>query len=337
MRTNFALGLLLALTLSSSSCYYTHLARGQAELMCARRPVAEVVGDPATPEHVREQLALVEQAREFAARLGLDVDEQYTSYAEWPGDRVITTVVATRPREVEPNEFAFPIVGRVPYKGFFDEARARAEAEKLEARGLDTCLVPVTAYSTLGWFDDPLTGPMVRLSPGRLVETVIHELVHNTVYAPDQAQFNEGIATFVGQEAAVRFFAERSRGAADSERRRITDSRAIARAYLNLRDRVAELYAQTPADVDPLPQRDSLEAAARRSLAALPLQAGDAEGLADDAQLNDACLSLTGTYTADLPGYGIRLRELGGDLAALIREAVSATDATDPRAALLPP
>ncbi|UCE86209.1 MAG: aminopeptidase, partial [Deltaproteobacteria bacterium] len=165
-------------------------------------------------------------------------------------------------------------------------------------------------------------------------ETVIHELVHATVFAPDQAQFNEGIATFVGQEAAVRFFRALSRDAGEAVRRRVADSRAIARALLELRERVAELYAETPADADPTAARNALEAAARASLARLPLETLDAPSFASDAQLGDACLSLTGTYTADLPAYGARLDALGGDLAALVAEAVAASEADDPRAAL---
>jgi predicted aminopeptidase len=263
------------------------------------------------------------------------VGDQYTSYAAWPGDRVVTTVVATQPREIDPAEFSFPIVGRMPYKGFFDEARARDEAAALAGRGLDVCLVPVSAYSTLGWFDDPLTGPMARLAPDVLVETVIHELVHATVFAPDAAEFNEGIATFVGQEAAASFFQGRNEADGVAVRRRIADARAITQAQLDLRDRVAALYATAPAAADPTEQRAALEAAARAAIAALPLATVDARGLAENVQLNDACLSLTGTYSADLLDYAAKLEAIDGDLAALVDEARTAASADDPRAAML--
>ena len=127
------------------------------------------------------------------------MNEQYTSYVEWPGDRVVTTVVATPPGSLEPRPFWFPIVGSVPYKGFFDPARAHEEAERLRAEGLDTCQVPVRAYSTLGWFEDPVTGPMLRGSEGALVETLLHELTHATVFVKSQADFNEGVASVRGR------------------------------------------------------------------------------------------------------------------------------------------
>src|SRR5690606_7040703 len=158
----------------------------------------EVLADPRTDAALRERLALVAPVLEYAREIGLDVGSQYTTYADWPGDRVVTAVVATRPGEVDPAGFWFPLVGRVPYKGFFSLERALREAEALAADGLDTCLVPVSAYSTLGWLPDPVTGPLARRGAAALVETLIHELVHATVYVPGDATFNEGLATFVG-------------------------------------------------------------------------------------------------------------------------------------------
>jgi predicted aminopeptidase len=279
----------------------------------------------------------VREVRAFAPRLGLRLGGQYTSYAEWPGDRVVTSVVATRRGEIEPWPFRFPIVGEVPYKGFFDPARAEAEAAGLRARGLDVCVVPVPAYSTLGWFDDPVTTPLLRLAPGKLAETLFHELVHANVFAASAARFNEGVATFVGQEAALRFFAERAGPdgpEAARERARVAESRAVLDALGRLRVAVADLYAG-PAGPDRDAARDALAAAARAELAALPLRLGDPARLARDAELGDACLALLGTYHADLPAYAARLAGLGGDLAAFLAEAGRAARAPDPRAALL--
>ena len=106
--------LLLPLT---TGCYLSHLADGQLRLIRASKPVEEVLADPETPPVLREKLGLVEEARRFASELGLEVDDQYTRYAAWQGDRVVTTVVATEPGSVEPQGFWFPIVGTVPYKG----------------------------------------------------------------------------------------------------------------------------------------------------------------------------------------------------------------------------
>jgi len=295
-----------------------------------------VIADPATPAELRERLGLAAQARELARALGLEVGGQYTTYVPWPGDRVVTSVVATRPGEVEPAGFWFPIVGHVPYKGFFDPERAHAEAERLRARGLDVCEVPVPAYSTLGWLDDPVTEPMLRGGPGRIVETIVHELVHATVFVPDAADWNEGVATFVGQEASVRWRAEAGgAGEASQERRRVEDDRRIAAQLLALRQEVAEIYAREPAG----PERDAARAAAeargREAIAGLGVATRSPAALARALRLNDACLAIVGTYAADLPGYAEVLAGLGGDLRAFVARVREAATAPDPRAALL--
>ena len=207
MRAKVGLLLLLCIAPGISGCYLVHLAEGQTRLLHARRPIDEVLNDPSTADDLRQRLERVGQARNFAAELGLDVGDQYTSYVDWPGDRIVTTVVATRPGEVEPAGFWFPIVGRVPYKGYFDREKAEAEAKRLRERGLDVCELAVPAYSTLGWLDDPVTAPMLRRGEGPLVETILHELVHATVYVRNQPDFNEGVASFIGDEGSVRFYA----------------------------------------------------------------------------------------------------------------------------------
>ena len=325
--------LLLPLT---SGCYLSHLAHGQLRLLRASTPVAEVLADPDTSDELRAQLGLVAAARRFAAEIGLEVGGQYTRYAAWEGDRIVTTVVATEPGSLEPAGFWFPIVGSVPYKGFFDPARAEREADGLRAQSMDVCVVPVPAYSTLGWFDDPVTGPMLRSSPGRLVETLVHELVHATVYLPEHADFNEGVATFIGEEASVRFWDARGDPAAAERRRQeVTEDRSLDTLRLALRERVLALYAEN----EPGDRRDSLRAAAesetRSAIRALPLQTRDPAALARALRLNDACLALAATYTADIGAYEHRLETLGGDLPTFVSKLRAASQDADPREALL--
>jgi predicted aminopeptidase len=338
MRAKLAAALLVLGVSPTIGCYLAHVAGGQARLLAARRPLDDVARDPATPAAVREHLALVPRARALAIALGLHVHGQYTSYVAWPGDRVVTTVVATRPGEVEPAGFWFPLVGRVPYKGYFDRARAHAEAERLRGDGLDVCEVAVPAYSTLGWLDDPVTEPMLRGSPGRVVETIVHELVHATVFVRDAVDFNEGIATFVGQEASVGLFAESgSPEQALRERARVQDDRRVSAALLAVREQIAALYASEPAGPARDAARAQAEANGRAALAALPLATRDAAALAQAARLGDACLAIVGTYAADLPRYAERLAALDGDLRAFVARLREAADAPDPRAALLDP
>jgi predicted aminopeptidase len=336
MRAKLPALLLLLTCAPTSGCYLGHVTAGQLRLLAAREPIESLIADPSTPAPLRERLGLAPQARELARTLGLEVGGQYTSYVPWPGDRVVTTVVATRPGEVEPASFWFPIVGNVPYKGFFDPARAHAEGEQLRARGLDVCELAVPAYSTLGWLDDPLTEPMLRGEPGRVVETIVHELVHATVFVPDAAEWNEGVATFVGQEASVRWRSGAGdETAAARERVRVDEDRRISALLLGLRREVAELYARDPAGSERKAARAQAEARTREALGALSIETRSPAALARGARLNDACLAIVGTYSADLPRYAEILSSLGGDLQAFVERVREAAQAPDPRAALL--
>ena len=307
-------------------CYYGHLASGQLRLVWARQPVEEVLSAPDTPERLREQFALVERTRNFATELGLEVGEQYTSYVAWPGDRIVTTVVAARPGEVEPAGFHFPIVGEVPYKGFFDERAAEEEARSLREQGLDVCVVAVSAYSTLGWMDDPITSPMLQRDDARLVETLFHELVHATVFVPSEPEFNEGVARFIGQEAAARFYDDRD------SRVRVSEDRQIAAEVLTFRERVAALYRDSRVPGDATARRAALERDLRARLAELPLATRDARQVAEQARLNDACLALSGTYAADDAHHERLLESLDGDLTLFIARLREAANHEKPRA-----
>lgn len=278
-----------------------------------------LLNDPETPPELQRRLRTVKAVREYARKLGLEVGGQYTSYVAWPGDRVVTTVVAARPGEVQAVGFRFPLLGRLPYKGFFKLDAAEAEATSLRARGLDVCLVPVRAYSTLGWIDDPLTEPMLVGDDLDLSETLFHELVHATAHAASAADFNESVATFIGQEATYAFVA--AHGLEDDprprdelaalQRQRIIESRLLATELLRFQAEVAELYASgAPGDGE----RQALESAARERLASLPLTVRDPRKIAAALQLNDACLALRGTYAGDLTRHEQVFRALDSDL-----------------------
>jgi predicted aminopeptidase len=315
-------------------CYYAHLARGQLAMLRAERPIEQVIGDPATAPTVRDALELVPDVLRFAAAIGLRVDDQYRAYAAWPGDRVVTALVATEPGHIEPSGFWFPFVGRAPYKGFFEVERAEREAARLRAKGLATCLVPVPAYSTLGWLADPVMEPMLQGGVGRFVEMLLHELVHATVFVASEADWNESVATFIGQEAVVRFYTERGDAqAAGRERARVTDERIVAATLGDLRDHIAALYTE-PAGPGRDAARAALERDTRAAVAALPLTSIDPAALADDLPLADPCLALQGTYEHQLPRWSIRLAELGDDLGRFVASARAAADTRDPNAAL---
>lgn len=320
--------MLACLAMALPGCYLGHVGAGQARLLLARQPIDALLEDAATPGELRARLELVFHVRAFAARLGLRVGNRYTHYAPWPGDRVVTTVVATRAGEVEPAGFWFPILGRVPYKGYFDPQRASAEAERLRRRGLDVCESRVPAYSTLGWFDDPVTGPMLREPEAELVETLFHELVHASFYLPGESDWNEGVASFVGEEARVRFYAGREGPAAGArERSRVALRRRLREALLRARRAAERVYAELPPGPERAAARAEVDAGARAELAQL-VAGGDAAAIARVARLrtNDACLALAATYAEQTPCLAARLEALGDDLAALVGELSGAND-----------
>ena len=276
------------------------------------------------------------QVREFAIDLGLDVGEQYTSFVEWPGDRVVTTVVAARPGTVTPAGFHFLLLGELPYKGFFDRELASQESEALRADGLDVCEFGVSAYSTLGWMDDPITEPMLRQEPGQLVEVILHELVHATAYVKGHANFNESIASFIGEEGSVLFY-EISDQPERGHRRRleVEDARRVDAALLRFTGEVSALYASQDNGASRDEIRRNLEERARKRIRNLPLVTRDPNQLAAVLRMNDACLALAGTYAAQLERYAALFSRLDGDLAAVIARLKGVKGSKDPLEALL--
>lgn len=299
-------------------------------MMWRRQSIDSVLADPATPSDVRAMLARVGDARTFAADLGLEIGGQYTSYVDWPGDRVVTTLVRTKEGSLEAVPWRYPVLGALPYRGFFDRARAEREAERLRGEGYQVCVSGVSAYSTLGWIDDPVTRPMLARGPALFVETLLHELVHATAFVPGGADFNEGVAQFIGQQAAIRYFETRPPSAdtpedwpdADRVRAAIDDRNRIADLTLAFRESLADLEG----DPDRAERRAEAEAALRQELSALSLTAYDPARVAEAARLSDPCLALRGTYARDRPRHAAVLHALGGDLRAMIARLVRWAD-----------
>lgn len=194
-------------SLTCSPGYVIRAGIEEAKILSRRRPIQEVSSDPATAAETRRKLELVLQARTFAAEyLGLDAGESYTTFSRVDRDTLLMVVSAARKDRFQQHTWWFPIVGRVPYKGYFDFESAYEEAASLEAKGFDAYVRPTAAFSTLGWFNDPLLSTVLRSDDVFLVATVIHEITHNTLYIPSRVSFNESFASFVGDRGAVEFF-----------------------------------------------------------------------------------------------------------------------------------
>lgn len=189
----------------------------EAKILRARRPIPEVVLSPDTDERTRGKLLLAREAREFAmTTLALDVGDSYTTYVKLERDTLAMVLSAAHRDRLAARTWWFPIVGRVPYRGFFDLEDAQREQGELEDEGWDTLLRPTAAFSTLGWFSDPLLSTVVRYDEVELVTTLLHELSHNHLFVPGQVRFNESFATWVGRTAAMEFFCTRKGGGPDT-------------------------------------------------------------------------------------------------------------------------
>ena len=246
--------LVLAASLALSACSPLYVIRAgveEAKILSRRRPIPRVIEDPATSPETRRKLALVLQARDFADHaLDFNVGESYTTFSYVDSDTLLLVVTASEKDRFQAHTWWFPIVGHVPYKGFFDFDAAHAEAERLADAGMDVQVRPSSAFSTLGWFNDPVLNTLLRYDDVSLAGTVIHELLHNTIYIPSRIAFNESFANFVGERGAIEFFCNRD--GEDS-----THCRSAKRAWTdNLR--YAAFLSSLVADLEAVYNRDDL-------------------------------------------------------------------------------
>ena len=342
-----------------SGCGVSYLAQatqGQWRLMRARRPIDQVLADPASSEELKQRLELVRDARAFAVSwLGLPDNRSYRTYSDLKRPYAVWNVVAAPEFSIQPLRWCFPFVGCLSYRGYFRQSNARAFADALAAKGNDTLVAGVAAYSTLGHFADPVLNTMMRYGDLELVSMLFHELAHQLIYIKDDTEFNESFAVTVEEEGLRRWLEARGRGT------ELQDFLARRAAYQD----IASTLAGGRAELDRLyhePISPQLMRARKRAvLAGLGQNVQAIERRHElrsgydawiDAGLNNAHLASIGTYSDCVLGFRQLLAQQGDDLSrfytavgelnrepaarralcAVKAHAVPAASATDPSA-----
>lgn len=331
-RRRIGLRVLLCLVLATlpASCgtgYYLQAINGQAELMRSRQPLEKVLRQADTSEELRQKLLVVDAALVFArVYLGLPRSRSYSHYADLGRPYVVWNVFAAPELSLEPRVWCYPVAGCATYRGWFREERARAFGAGLEAQGNDVYIGGVPAYSTLGWFADPVLNTMLLYSDTAVAGLLFHELAHQLIYVPGDTLFNEGFASLVEEEGTRRWLASRGDEAAlcafDTG---LARRAAVRQLVTGLRGELSAIYAAPePADQ----RRVARDAAFERSRVRYRSLRADWTGppMFDawfDQGLNNARLVALSSYEAYVPAFARLLADAGGDFStfyARVRE-----------------
>jgi predicted aminopeptidase len=325
------------LTGCETAGYYAQAAGGHLALMASRQPIDELLTVPAgeQPAARADVLRTVLEIREFAtAELGLPDNGSYRSTTPPQGDAVVWSVVATPRYSLEPRRWCFPVAGCTSYRGYFDRAAADGYARGLAREGLDVTVDPVPAYSTLGWFDDPLPGNVLRWPDYEIATLVFHELAHQRLYVKGDSPFNEAFATAVADAGVGRWLARRGDAAATAGWRGARQRQAqFLGLLLGARERLLAGYEGAGSDeVRESLKRDTF-AALREDYARLTAS-WEAPSPGYDAwmarPLNNARLAAVATYRRWLPAFDHLMHCAGGDFERFYAacEALAVLDAT---------
>ncbi len=243
-----ALGIFLLILLWQHQLilYGISQARGQLKVVFNSREISDVLKDPLVADSIKYKLNLIQEIKQYSFdSLGFEQTDNYTTYFDQQGKPTLWVVTGARPFVLEPKEWYFPILGRVPYKGYFVFKRAEEEERKLGRDDWDTNLRVAGGWSTLGWFSDPVMSNMLNDKPGELANTIIHELTHGNLFVKDSVEFNENLASFFGDQGA-RSFLKYKFGANSSEsldyQRSQSDRTKFTDHILRGADRLDELY-----------------------------------------------------------------------------------------------
>jgi len=338
-----ALSLLVLMFSALAGCesfgYYSQAAGGQLQLVYQRQKVDQLLADLRSREldeaerALLLQLELSQRILQFAQRdLGLDVGKRYRTYVALDQTSVVWNLFAAPELSLEPRTWCYPFVGCAPYRGYFDRADAQRYQRKLDAEGFETYLGGVAAYSTLGWFDDPLLSSFIHWPEANLADLLFHELAHSRVWVKGDVAFNEAFASFVGREGMEQWLvAQGGEAQLSAFVDRQTARRRLQRLLQEVKSALARVYRSEVSDVTKRREKDRILSAARVCFAKAPEHFGGERYLRIMSALNNALLVSIATYDDQVPAFAALFESSGGSWQAFFAavESLAELDAQD--------
>lgn len=318
----------LLLCIGVAGCYYLQAANGQWQVLRKREPIAEILENESTPPELAERLRLVQAAREFSIKeLALPDNDSYRTYADIEREFVVWNVFAAPEFSLEPRTWCFPVAGCVSYRGYFSRDAAYRKSARLSKRGYDVAVGGVSAYSTLGNFDDPVLSSMMQWDDIRLVAVLFHELAHQVLYVKDDSAFNESFATAVEEFGVGRWLKSRGKaGDIEVYRERRELRQALMELVAAARDDLAGYYGRSLPDEE----KRRLKAARLQKLSAdadaMLTEAGHQGGGWLSGDLNNARLISMTLYEGQLPAFRNLLKNCGQDIRCFYERATAISE-----------
>jgi predicted aminopeptidase len=320
-----------------SGCQITYLlksAYNQMNILYHREPIVSILTDSPLSTEERATLELTLKVRTYAAqKLNLNVGKNYSTYVQLNKKYVVWALNASPQWKMEHYLWHFPIVGAVPYKGFPDEIDATDEAKELQRQGYDTYIRGVSAYSTLGWFSDPLLSSMIRYSEVDLVNTIIHESVHATLYIKGNADFNERLASFIGDKGTELYYISQE-GLESPHLQVIRDEshdQKIFSDFISVEIKnLSAFYTTNPKQDLTLRDKKFEEIKSRFIMEIVPLLKTSNHAHFGKLSLNNARLLLFKTYIEDLSDFQKLYDSVNGDLPLFLEKVKSLETHSNP-------
>jgi predicted aminopeptidase len=316
-----------ALALCSDLGYYAQAVNGHVKILLARRSIDSLLTEPTTPPALKERLRLVLEIRDFASReLHLPENGSYRSYADIKRAAVVTNVIAAPEFSLQPLTWCFPFAGCVSYRGYYDPQAAESFAATLREQGYETDLYGVSAYSTLGWFDDPVLNTFIDWSEEALAGQIFHELAHQLLYVKDDSSFNEAFAEVVEGEGVKRWFSRQGQVPAASAMEEQERRQAFVDLLLQARRELEALYASGQAVEVMRTEKKAVFTELHQRY--LHLRDNDWQGYRGfdrwfERPVNNARLASIATYHDRKPSFLTLLQQADGDLIRFYREVAA--------------